>query len=128
MKRIAGVSFFIVMLLTGCGKGTLYISGDSQSVGAEIFIDGQKVGIMEKGVYQGSTSKDPVVVERHAKLMQELGIKTGDVYAGADIKIPSGEHELKLVNVGGKQLTKRFKIRGENYLNVSFEKMIIEGE
>ncbi len=116
------------MLLFGCGKSTLYISGDSQSVGAEIYIDDQKVGIMEKGVYQGSTSKDPVVVERHAKLMQELGIKAGDVYAGADIKIPSGEHELKLVSVDGKHLSKRFKIRGENYLNVSFEKMLIEGE
>lgn len=128
IERVAGVSFIVAMLLAACGKSTLHISGDSRSVGAEIFIDGRKVGVMEKRVYEGSTSKDPVVVEREKKLMQDLAIKPGDVRAGAMIKIAAGEYELKLLSVEGKELTKRFKIRGENYLIVSFERMIIEGK
>jgi len=80
---------------------------------------------MKKIVVVGFPSKDP---EEARKFNQRFGIKPGEVKAHAFIEVPSGEHELKFVNVEGKQLTKRFKIRGENYLNVSFEKMIIEEE
>ncbi len=125
MKRIVGVSFLVAMLLSGCGKSTLDIAGDSQSVGAEIFIDGQKVGVMEKLVVVGLKSKNP---DEDKKLNQRFGIKPGEVRAHAFVEVPSGEYEIAFVSVEGKQLKKRFKIRGENYLNVSFEKMTIEGE
>lgn len=120
----------MVMLLLGCSNGTLYISGDSESVGAEVLIDGRKVGVMEKHVYVGSTSKNPVVVKREQKnsFMPGYRIKKGSVFSSAHIKVPNGEHELTVVGVDGRRLKKRFKIRGENYLNVSFEKMTIEGE
>lgn len=126
MKSIAGVSLFMVMLITGCSK-SVYISGDSQSVGAEIFIDGQRVGTMKR-VVVGPSSKDFVVAEREKEIMESMGIKVGTVIASGFIEVPSGEHEVTFVSVEGKRLTKHFKIRGDRGLNVSFEKMSIEDE
>ena len=123
-----GVILVIGVLSSGCGMGTLYISGDEDAVGAEIFIDGQKKGSMEKGVYERTFSSDPVLAERQRKEDESLGIRQGQVYATASIWVSNGEHELMLISVNGKRLSKRFQMRGENYMNVSFGKMIIEGE
>jgi hypothetical protein len=122
-----GIILFVLLGGCGCAKPTLYISGDSQAVGAEIYVDGQKVGTMEKYVYVGSTSKDLVVVEREKNLQQRLGIKPGDIFSGTEISIPTGKHEIMFVNKKGKHLKKDIVIQGESYIAVDFAKMIIQG-
>lgn len=126
MKR-AFILFFLVILFSGgCLKSSLYISGDKKAIDAAIYVDGQKVGLMEKRVYVGSTSNDPIVVEREKKEQQRLGIRPGDIFSGAEIQVPNGKHELMFIKED-KQLRKEIKIQGENYIAVDFEKMVIQG-
>lgn len=122
VKRAPAATVLIMLILAGCGISVLHVSGDAQSVGAEIFIDGKPVGVMEKVVYEGSKSTNPVVVGRERRVLQKLGVAPGDVRAGATIRISAGDHELLLRRADGKQLAKRFTIQGENYLIVSFER------
>jgi hypothetical protein len=147
----------VSILFSGClekdarMKGSrLYITGDSQAIGADIFIDGKKVGIMEKYVYAGPQPSAEEIKKQH-EAQQRLGMKLtnppkpGDVFAvGVDLRISSGEkkpeygiysdirvslgkHELLFINKEGKQLKKEIKIQGENYIAVDFEKMVIQG-
>jgi hypothetical protein len=115
------------MILGGCLKGSLSISGDKEAVDAEIYVDGHKVGLMEKHVYVGSTSKDLEVLEREKRVEQRLGIKPGDIFSGTDIQVQSGTHEIMFVSKEGKKLKKVIKIQGEGYIAVDFEKMVIQG-
>jgi hypothetical protein len=120
------ISFLFFLLVCGCSKSTLYISGDVQAVGAEIYVDGKKVGVMEKKTYVGSTSKDPLILGRENKMQQLLGIKSGDIFSGAEIKIASGKHEIMFTNEG-KSLKKDINIQGENFISINFSKMVIQG-
>ena len=130
----------IFIFFVGCqnseksrGSSRLYINGDAKSVGASIYIDGKKVGIMEKRVYSGSDSS-------------AVGMKKGDVFAiGVDIRITNkekkpeygiynqirvlnGKHEILFLNVKeNKHLKKTIDIHSEGYIAVDFEKMTIRG-
>ena len=109
MKR-ALMACFIFNLLFSCSfEPTLYIAGDSQAIGAEIYVDGQKVGIMNKSVYEGSTSKDPLIIEREKKLQDKSGIKPGDIFSAAEINISPGRHEIMFRNKDGKVLKNTLK-------------------
>lgn len=156
MKVLVGVTV-VIILLTGCSsneeweKGPrLYIDGDGQSVGAEIYLDGQKVGIMIKRVYAGPKPSEEEI-RKHHELQQRLGInptdppKPGDIFAeGIDLRIAEGKkkpeygiykqirasmgkHELVVINKEGKRLTKEIKVQSENYLHVDFGRMVIQG-
>lgn len=158
MRILIILSLISIVLLGSCInnnesiRGTkLYIVGDAQSVDAEIYIDGQKVGIMEKHVYSGPRSTEEEIEKQH-KMQQQLGIKptnplkTGDIFAVGvdiriksgekkpeygiyrDIKVPSGKHEILFISKKGKRLKKELKMNGENYISVDFKKMIIQGE
>lgn len=147
----------ICILVIGCVgdeermRGSrLYISGDSHSIGAEIHIDDQKVGIMEKRVYSGPSPTEEEIKKQH-EMQRRLGIpqtdppKPGDIFAigvdihvnsgekqpeygiYGDIRVPSGKHKILFVNKEGKRLEKQIEIKGENYIAVDFDKMIIQG-
>lgn len=156
MKVFAAVAI-VIILLSGCisneerEKGPrLYITGDSQSVGADIYIDGQKVGVMVKEVYTGPKPTKEDIKKQH-EMQRRLGIKPtnppnpGDIFAvGIDLRIAEskkkpeygiykqirasmGTHEIMFINKEGKRLKKEIKVQSENYLGVNFEKMVIRG-
>lgn len=156
MEALAAVTV-IIILLTGCSsneewkKGPeLHINGDSQSIGAYIYIDGQKVGVMKKEVYTGPKPNEEDI-KKHHELQKRLGITPtnpivpGDVFAvGIDLRIAEGKkkpeygilkdirasmgkHEILFLNKEGKRLTKEIKVQSENYLRVDFGKMFIRG-
>ncbi len=145
------------ILLLGCisneewKKGNrLFISGDEQAVGADIYIDGQKVGVMVKGVYAGPKPSKEDIKKQH-EMQRRFGIKPtkppypGDVSAdGIDLRIAKGErkpeygiykqirasmgrHEILFISKEGKRLKKEIKVQSENYLRVDFGKMVIRG-
>lgn len=90
---ILGTSIF-----SGCNMSKLYITGDEEAIGAEVTIDGKKMGIMEEGPKSG------------ALLI---------------LKIPSGEHDILIISKDGKKLKTSFTIKGENYLGVDFANMTV---
>jgi hypothetical protein len=104
--RLFFMAFCLIStLLVGCREGAmLYISGDSKAVGADVYIDGQLVGIMEK----------------------VTDSETGHIGAGAEMRLLGGKHKVKIVNKEGKELTIEIEMKGPNYIHVKFEKMIIE--
>lgn len=155
--RTAAALCLVSILVTGCtddreGMKTarLYITGDAKSVGAEIFVDGEKVGVMEKRVYSGPMPSEEKA-EKQRESQKRLGIKPtepmkpGDVFAvGVDIKIkkgekdpeygiyndiriPLGKHEILFVGRDGKHLKRSIEVKGESYINVDFEKLAIAG-
>jgi len=155
--RLFAIGFVVSILLFGCleknerTKGSrLYITGDSESIGADIFIDGNKVGIMEKYVYAGPQLSTEEIKKQH-EVQQRLGMKPtnppkpGDVFAVgvdlrissskkkpeygiySDIRVPLGKHEIMFINREGGKLKKKIKIQGENYIAVDFGKMNIQG-
>jgi hypothetical protein len=114
------MSCMALLLVASCSKSALYISGDEEAIGAEIYVDGEKIGHLEKRVYAGSTSKNPTVVEREKGLQERLEIKPGDEFAGAEIRVPSGKHKILFVSEAGKRLQKEIRIQGEQYIAVDF--------
>lgn len=148
------ILFLVFILVAGCAReenegSRLYISGDSQSVGADVYVDGQKIGIMKKHVYSGPKPTEEEIKKQHEG-QQRLGIEPtnppepGDVsavcvdirinngekkpeygvYSG--IRVPDGKHEIKFINKTGKILKKELNIQGENYIVVDFGKMTIK--
>jgi len=95
------ISFcLITVLLGGCSYDPiLYVSGSSETIGAEVYIDGQKVGVLEK----------------------QARPKPEEVFALAKIKVSRGKHKLTVVNNKGKKLTTEFEMSGSNYITVDFE-------
>lgn len=156
MKALV-VAVAVTILLAGCNnneewkKGPrLYIGGNSQSVGAFIYIDGQKVGVMVKHVYSGPNPSEEDI-KKWQETQRRFGIKPtvppkpGDIYAAGidlrivegkkkpdygiykDIRASMGRHEILFISKEGKRLKKEIKVQGENYLHVDFERMIIQG-
>jgi len=145
------------MVAMGCSRNgdwargpILHITGDEQSVGAEIFVDGEKIGVMQRQVYAGPELSEEELKKQH-EAQRRLGIqpsrsmKPGDVFAVAvDIRIakgekqpeygvqsfprvPLGKHEILFVGPKGQQLRKHFDMKGETYMRVDFQKMVIRG-
>lgn len=114
--------FLVLLLFAGCELDTkISLSGGEQGVGAEVFIDGKKIGLLEKHVHRIPESEGGRQTDR------ELGIKPGDIYSGTifKIKISDGEHELTVVSKDGKRISKKIQITGKNYFHADFDKMII---
>lgn len=156
--KVVAIVIVTTILLYGCtgneerGKGPrLFISGDEQSIGADVYIDGQKVGVMVKGVYSGPKPSEEDI-KNWQETQRRFGIKPtmpsnpGDIGAdGIDlriatgertpdygiyrqIRVPMGEHELLVINKEGISLKKKIKVQSENYLYVDFERMVIRGD
>jgi len=135
-------------MLIGCSEpgSKLYITGDSEAVGAEIHLDGKRVGMMERRIYSGPPPTEGELKTR-AEGQQRLGLKAtppmkpGDVFAegvasgdkpaGAgvydQVRARPGPHEIAFVHRNGRQLVKRIDVRSEVYIGVSFSEMRITG-
>ena len=144
----------VSLILVGCSESMpgskLYITGDSQAVAAEIYIDGARVGIMERRVYSGPPATDDELKAR-SEMQRRLGlaptspVKPGDVFSeGVDLRVARGEkqakygvydqvrvrpgpHEIAFVHRDGRRLVKRIDVRNEVYIGVSFSEMLIRG-
>lgn len=156
--RVLMTLWLINLLLAGCVRNEeamqgsrLYISGDSQSVGADIYIDGKKVGVMKKRIYSGPDLTEEEIKKQHES-QRRFGVepisplKPGDVYAVgidiriingerepeygvySDIRVTNGKHEISFIDKEGKRLAKQIEIKGENYVAVDFSKMAIQGQ
>jgi len=108
-------------LLVGCSEGSpLLITGDSQAVGTEIFVDGKRIGVMERRIYSGPSPAD--------HLAPASSMKRGDVFAAnVGLRAPRGSHEIAFVHTDGRRLVKRIDVRHEVYIGVSFSEMRISG-
>ena len=94
-----------LLLLGACtNKGTIYITGEDNAIGAKVYIDGQVIGEM------GSEAR-----------------KNNSEFAIGIFKISNGTHTLMIKNNSGKFLSKRFKLQGENYFGIDFNKNEIQG-
>jgi hypothetical protein len=126
-KEALVISFLALLLVASCSRSSLYISGDEEAIGAEIYVDGEEVGYLEKRVYSGTTSKNSTVVKREKRLQELLEIRSGDEFAGAEIKVPAGKYKIMFISKAGKRVQKEIRIQGEQYIAVDFEKMVIRG-
>jgi hypothetical protein len=145
---VTALSIVGVLMLFGCSEAgsKLYITGDAEAVGAEIHLDGKRVGIMERRVYSGPAPTEAELRTR-AEGQRRLGLaptppmKPGDVFAegiaasdkparsGAhdQVRAPAGHHEIAFVHRDGRRLVKRIDVRNEVYIGVSFSEMRITG-
>jgi hypothetical protein len=117
-----------MMSLCCCASvATLYVSGDAKAIGAQIYVDGKQAGVMEKIIYRGVTSNDPVVAEREKKLQKQLGIGPGDLFSSAQVNVTRGKHHIVFVSKAGDRLEKDFSIDFENYVRIQFSDLTIQG-
>jgi hypothetical protein len=136
------------LMLFGCSEAgsKLYITGDSEAVGAEIHLDGKRVGTMERRIYSGPAATEAELRAR-AEGQRRLGLaptqpmKPGDVFAEgiaasdkpagsgdhAQVRAPAGPHEIAFVHRDGRRLVKRIDVKNEAYIGVSFAEMRITG-
>lgn len=121
-----GVLVVVAVVAAGCGVGTLHLTGDDEAIGATVEIDGKAVGQLGAFSYTGSTSPDPVVIERERGLQRESGIHPGQKFAAAEIRVANGPHDLSVMSKTGKRLSRRFTMQGEDYIRVRFRDMRIE--
>src|SRR5207248_404978 len=149
--RIALPLLSIVSLIfMGCSDrmpgSKLYITGASDAVGAEIYLDGERVGVMERRIYSGPPPTEDELKAR-AEGQRRLGLaatapmKPGDVFAegvaGGDkqtspgvydqVRARRGSHEIAFVHRDGRRLVKRIEVRDEVYIGISFSEMRIAG-
>ena len=137
-----------LLMLIGCSEpgSKLYITGDSEAVGAEIHLDGKRVGIMERRVYSGPPPTEGELRAR-AEGQRRLGLaatppmKPGDVFAEGvaagdkpvgssvydQVRARAGSYEIAFVHRDGRRLVKRIDVRNEVYIGVSFSEMLITG-
>jgi len=118
--------FALALLLPGCrGSSRLFISGDAEAAGAEIYVDGTRVGVMTDRVYVGSTSDNPAVVKREEELRRRLGVARGDHFSTAEIQLKAGRHQLLLISPTGKRLQLDIDAGREVYVDINFREGII---
>jgi hypothetical protein len=110
----------LALLLAGCGPGMLHVIGDEQAIGETVEIDGNKVAELSGGVYRGSTSTDPIVMERERGMQQRSSIRPGDKFASTQVFVSNGVHDLRVTGRNGQTLAKRFTMQGENYIPSEF--------
>lgn len=123
---------FIVCTLffsMGCSDPDIYISGDEYAIGAEVYIDGKKIGLMNEHVYIGSDRKDEIIVNREREMLKNLQLKKGQKSSGITIKLPKGVYDIQCVAKDGKKLETRLHVKGgPMYGSVDFTKMRINIE
>jgi len=130
--------------LLGCSEPTpgskLYITGDADTVGAEIYLDGKPVGVIERRTYSGASAAGD-----HELRPSPSPMKPGDVFSvGVDLRVARGEkrakygvydevratrgsHEIAFVSVDGRRLVKRIDVGEKASVGVSFLEMRISG-
>jgi len=126
---------FLIFLINIVGpKGAvLAVTGDEAEVAAEIFVDSEKMGVMEKHVIPGSKSTDPVVMEREKRLpelsqkLDKLSRAEPDrIIAVARIRVDHGTHVFLFVSPEGKRLEEKIVVDRDMHLIIDFAEMTIE--
>jgi hypothetical protein len=144
----------MTMSALGCSQQAtgvkLYVTGDSDAVGAQILIDGTRVGVMERRIYSGPPEteegrKARVEGQRRLGLPFTSPPQPGDIFSvgaavhrgegdasrtdlGYDhVQVVPGPHEISFVHADGRRLAKRIDVASEAYLGVSFAEMRITG-
>ena len=116
----------ILLFAVGCSEPTIYISGDENAIGTEVYVDGEKIGLMNEYIYAGSDSKNEIIVNRERELLEKAQLKKGQKSSGITIKLPRGKYNVQFVTKDGKILETEIIVKGgEMYGIVNFEKMQI---
>jgi len=118
-KRIVIGFFCAFAVLSGCSEyGSIYLTGDSVSISAEVYLDNKLVGTMQKYVPNGETSN--------------VGSTTSPAFStpftSLSVNAANGVHIVSIIGKDGKTLTTRVNLTGEAYLSVDFQKMKISHE
>lgn len=92
------IALFIETRGTRQGDFNFCLSTDSSAIGAEVFVDGKKVGVISDGSSSG------------------LG---GGVFW---TQAPRGKHELRIQKENYKPFTTTFEMRNEEYLAVDLQR------
>lgn len=137
----------IAFLFVGCRaeENSLPIWGGPEAVGAEIFLDGKKVGVMEQQVYQGPPPSEDEI-KRSQKERRPPPPRPSDIYSTAvairvlngelerakysweGVRVPIGKHEILIVTKEGKRLAKQIDVGHERlYMSIDFNQMTIVG-
>jgi len=104
---------------------SLHLSGDAGAIGARVLVNGREVGIMKELTYRGSDSSDAVVRAREAKLLEDLGIRPGQVYSALSAKVPSGKVALIVVSPSATRLELPLTVQTETFVRVNVSKGVI---
>src|SRR4029434_4923173 len=117
MRTAAFVSS--LLLLAACSRdGVVHFTGDDAAVGAEVLVDGQRVTEMQAQEYRGTTSKDPVVIERERKISETVGPRPGEKLAFAQVRVPKGRHEITVRGRDGATVSTSLDVGHEAYVSV----------
>ena len=109
--RIKILLVAIVFFIQTCGKREqlVMVGGGEMAVGAIIYVDGKKVGVMEGRVGSSLSANSA----------------NDDIYASANILVLPGLHEFTFESIENKRLTKLIRVKNENYWYVNFHEMKI---
>lgn len=144
--RLLGLALFSISLVAcRAQESNLPIWGGPEAVGAEIFIDGKKVGVMEQQVYQGPPPSEEEIKRRRDE-RRSPPLRPGDIYSTAvdlrvldgaleranysweGVPVPVGKHEIMIVSKEGKRLVKMIEVGNERlYMSIDFNQMTIIG-
>jgi hypothetical protein len=152
MPRLVFIAFLLVvpvfiaflLLDSRVQENNLPIWGGLEAIGAEIFLDGKKVGVMEQQVYEGPTPTESEV-NRHREERRPRPLRPGDLYSTAvsltvfkgeharakydweGIPVSFGKHEIAIVTKDGKRLAKQIVVDRERlYMSIDFNNMTID--
>lgn len=115
-KNILVFVFCGLTSLGGCSKhGSIYLTGDSGTIYAEVYLDNNLVGTMQKYVPNG----EPL----HAR--NNASPKFLTPFASMTITAANGVHTVRIVGKDGRVLITRVELSGEAYLSVDFREMTI---
>jgi hypothetical protein len=103
----------------------LHLSGDAQAIGARVSVNGREVGTMKELTYRGSDSSDVVVRARERKLLDDLGIRPGQVYSALSTRVPSGKVTLVLASPSATALELPLTVQTETFVRVNVSKGVI---
>jgi hypothetical protein len=141
-RPTAALPLLVGLILVACSQGEpssrLYIVGDGDAVGAEIYLDGSRVGVMERriesGPGAGSSRPELEVVKAPVEVFSvgvDLRVARGErprTYGVYDqVRAWPGNHELAFVHTDGRRLVKRIEVKNEAYIAVSFGERRIQG-
>ena len=87
--------------------GTVYLTGNSTAVGAQVFIDGRLVGTLSSERFTGEPSPDS-------------DIRKGEPFGTLNFEAERGLRRIAYVSARGDTASETINVTGETYWSVSF--------
>jgi hypothetical protein len=104
----------------------IYITGDTQSVGAKILVDGKEAGVMvEKSYAIPEGSK--VSTARDGQYTFAEGVDNLNGKVPEDLRVTDGRHEIAFEKAG-QSVKKAVAVNGDSLMNINFSKKEIRYE